>query len=115
VAFYVKGDANRGQAVGIRAGAHSRSEPKNPTKGPANDDSGQPVSNRKQIVWHNSSTNETQTWFMRGERIARRATVVDDRGASALVGPSWRIVGTGNMNRPGKPTARPREIQPCSA
>ena len=51
-----------------------------------------------EIVWHNSSTNETQFWFMSGERIARRATVLDENGAAAFVGPPWRIVGTGEMN-----------------
>jgi hypothetical protein len=56
----------------------------------------------KKIVWHNSATNETQIWFMNGERIARRATVVGENGAAALVGPPWRIVGTADMNGDGR-------------
>jgi len=51
----------------------------------------------KKVAWHNSSTNETQFWFMNVERIARRATVVDEDGAAALVGPPWRIQGTGDI------------------
>ena len=49
------------------------------------------------IVWHNSFTYETQVWFMNGERIKRRATVVDENGAAIFVGPPWRIVGAGDL------------------
>jgi hypothetical protein len=45
------------------------------------------------IIWHNDSTNETQIWFMSGDRIARRATVQDENGRPIFVGPPWRIVG----------------------
>ena len=54
------------------------------------------------IVWHNSLTNETQIWFMNGERIKRLATVIDHNGAALLVGPPWRIVGTGDMDGDGQ-------------
>jgi hypothetical protein len=52
------------------------------------------------IIWHNSSTNETQIWFM-GEgapfhRVTSRATVVGEDGNPAFVGPPWSIVGTGD-------------------
>jgi len=53
------------------------------------------------IVWHNSFTYETQVWFMNGERIKRRATVVDENGAAIFVGPPWRIVGT-DMTKDGQ-------------
>jgi hypothetical protein len=52
---------------------------------------------RADIVWHNSSTNETQIWFMNGEHIARRATVGSETGAALFVGAPWRIVGTGDV------------------
>jgi len=57
----------------------------------------------KKVAWHNSSTNETQFWFMNVERIARRATVVDEDGAAALVGPPWRILSlrTGDITGDG--------------
>ena len=54
------------------------------------------------IVWHNGFTDETQIWFMNGERIKRRATVVDENGAAIFVGPPWRIVGTTDMTKDGQ-------------
>ena len=47
------------------------------------------------IVWHNSQTNETQIWFMNGNKIADRETVIDEHGKSIFVGLPWSIVGTG--------------------
>ena len=47
------------------------------------------------IVWHNSSTGETQIWFMDGNMLAGRATVVDENGP-AFVGPPFSIVGVGD-------------------
>jgi hypothetical protein len=45
------------------------------------------------ISWHNSSTGETQIWFMTGAAIRLRHTVdaVFD-GGGALVGPPWHIM-----------------------
>jgi hypothetical protein len=45
------------------------------------------------ILWHNSSTRETQVWNMDGHRITGRATVVGENGSPALVGLPWSIVG----------------------
>src|SRR5438105_12130399 len=53
------------------------------------------------IVWHNSLTNETQIWFMDGERLRRRGTVLGENGAAAFVGPPWLIVGSGDMDGDG--------------
>jgi hypothetical protein len=54
------------------------------------------------IVWHNSSTNETQIWFMNAERVVRRGTVLGENGAPAFVGPPWNIVATSDMNGDGQ-------------
>jgi hypothetical protein len=48
---------------------------------------------RSDIVWHNRSSNETQVWFMNGDRIRRRAFVLDENGQTVLIAPPWRIVG----------------------
>jgi hypothetical protein len=53
------------------------------------------------IVWHNSSTGETQVWLMNVHRISGRVTVVGENGSAALVGAPWRIVGTNDFNRDG--------------
>jgi len=45
------------------------------------------------VVWHNSATNETQTWGMNGSRIERRLTALDEQGKPIFVGPPWFIVG----------------------
>jgi hypothetical protein len=55
------------------------------------------------IAWHNGGTDQTQIWFMNGDRITRRANVVDENGAGIVVGPPWRIVGTADMDRSGQP------------
>src|SRR5215469_2656550 len=52
------------------------------------------------IVWYNSNTGETQIWFMDGNTLAGRATVVDQNGP-ALVGPPFSIVGVGDFNQDG--------------
>jgi hypothetical protein len=54
------------------------------------------------IVWHNSETGETQIWFMNDERIARRATVLNENGNAIFVGLPWSIVGVGDVNGDGK-------------
>jgi hypothetical protein len=46
------------------------------------------------VLWHNSSTGETQLWFMNGHVLGRRATVVDRAGQAVYIGPPWSIVGT---------------------
>jgi hypothetical protein len=51
------------------------------------------------IVWHNSGTGETQIWLMHGNTRAGRATVVDEHGTPALIGPPFRIVGVGDFNQ----------------
>ena len=44
------------------------------------------------ILWHNSSTGESQIWFMDGLSVIRRATVDAPRdGGGALVGLPWSI------------------------
>jgi hypothetical protein len=48
----------------------------------------------REIVWHNSSSNETQIWFLKGHQVTSRATVVDENGNAIFVGPPWSIVGT---------------------
>jgi FG-GAP-like repeat len=54
------------------------------------------------IVWHNSSSGETQIWFLKGFQITGRATVLAENGTPIFVGPPWRIVGTNDMNGDGK-------------
>ena len=53
------------------------------------------------ILWHNSSTHETQIWFMDGARVIGRATVLGEDGSAAFVGPPFSIVGVGDFNRDG--------------
>ena len=50
------------------------------------------------ILWHNSSTGETQIWFMSGSKVASRATVLGEDGLPALVGLPWSIVGVGDFD-----------------
>ncbi|HET7017320.1 MAG TPA: VCBS repeat-containing protein [Streptosporangiaceae bacterium] len=54
------------------------------------------------ILWHNSSTNETQIWFMSAYQIQWRQAVEDEGGAPIIVGLPWSIVGVGDMNNDGK-------------
>ena len=67
---------------------------------------GRPLTSAKKdpasVVWHNSSTNETQLWFMDAAKVTDRATVTGQDGNPALVGPPWRIVGIGDMNGDGQ-------------
>jgi hypothetical protein len=53
------------------------------------------------ILFHNSSSAETQIWFMDGRRIATRATVVSEDGKPIFVGPPWSIVGAGAFDSSG--------------
>src|SRR5260370_562666 len=54
------------------------------------------------ILWHNSSTSETQIWFMDGHKVTGRATVLGEGGSAAFVGAPWSIVGTSDFNGDGK-------------
>ena len=54
------------------------------------------------ILWHHSSTGETQILFMDRHQVSGRATVDADRdGGGALVGLPWSIVGVGDFNKDG--------------
>jgi len=57
---------------------------------------------KSDIVWYNSQTGETQIWFMNDNRIASRATVVDENGNFIPIGLPFSIVGAGDMNGNGK-------------
>ena len=37
------------------------------------------------VLWHNSSTNETQLWFVDEYKVTSRATVQGEDGATAFV------------------------------
>src|SRR5258707_481101 len=56
---------------------------------------------KSDILWHNSTTSETQLWFMDHFRIASRATVVGEDGSPIFVGPPWSIVGASDFNEDG--------------
>jgi len=57
---------------------------------------------KSDIIWHNSSTGETQIWHMNGYRVSGRATVLGESGSAAFVGLPWSIVGTNDFNADGK-------------
>jgi hypothetical protein len=48
--------------------------------------------NRADILWHNSTTNESQIWFMDGFQAVARRTVNDENGNAIFVGNPWSIV-----------------------
>jgi hypothetical protein len=50
-----------------------------------------------EIVFHNSSSRETQIWFMDGGKIAKRRTVKAAGGSPIFVGVPWKIVGAGDF------------------
>jgi hypothetical protein len=50
------------------------------------------------IVWHHDDSGETQIWFMNGNQLVRRTTVLGEDGQAALIGPPFRIVGVGDGN-----------------
>ena len=54
------------------------------------------------IVWHNSETNETQTWSIKDDRIVRRSTALGDNGKPLFVGLPWSIVGVGGIDGEGR-------------
>lgn len=45
------------------------------------------------ILWYNSSSGESQIWFMDGHKRSGRATVVGEDGNPAFVGSPFSIVG----------------------
>jgi FG-GAP-like repeat len=47
------------------------------------------------LIWHNAATGETQIWFLQGNRLTGRGSVLGENGAVAHVGPPWSIVGSG--------------------
>ena len=53
------------------------------------------------LLWYNSSTGETQVWYMRGDTVVNRGLVVDENGAVAPICPPFSIVGAGDMNGDG--------------
>ena len=54
------------------------------------------------IVWHNSSTGETQVWHLDRHRVTARATVLSENNSASRVGLPWRIVGIARLE--GNPT-----------
>jgi hypothetical protein len=54
---------------------------------------------RSEIVWYNSSTGETQIWFMNGARLSQRQSVLGEDGSVARIGPPFSIVGLGDFDR----------------
>ncbi len=50
------------------------------------------------IVWYHSQTGETQLWFMDGNHLVRRGTVIDEAGTPIFIGPPFSIVGAGSGN-----------------
>ncbi|MFE2283767.1 FG-GAP repeat domain-containing protein [Streptomyces sp. NPDC059443] len=59
--------------------------------------------NPARIFWHNSSTNETQIWFMIDNRIASRGSVADGNGNPIRFGTPWEIEGMADFDRNGSP------------
>lgn len=54
------------------------------------------------ILWYNSSTGESQVWFMQNFYRTSRATVVAPGGSPLLIGPPWSIAGSNDYNLDGK-------------
>ncbi|GAA3014468.1 MULTISPECIES: hypothetical protein [unclassified Kitasatospora] len=55
------------------------------------------------ILWHNTSTNETQIWFMNDMSIIGRADVLEENGSPTHVGAPWQIAGVSGLNPYGGP------------
>ena len=55
--------------------------------------------NLPDIVWHNSSTGETQIWLMDYSSRVGRVTVVDEPSSPMFVGLPWRMVGSRDFDR----------------
>jgi len=54
---------------------------------------------RTDILWHNSSSNETQIWLMNDRNVIGRRTVLGEDRKPMFVGLPWRIVGADDFNR----------------
>jgi hypothetical protein len=54
-----------------------------------------------EILWHNSTTQNSVIWSLSGERIVRRSDVVDERGVVIPIGPPWSIVATADFDHDG--------------
>jgi FG-GAP repeat len=57
---------------------------------------------KSDIHWYNSQTGDTKVWFMDGNIMVDRETVLGVDGKPILIGPPWSIVGVGDMNGNGK-------------
>jgi hypothetical protein len=56
---------------------------------------------KSDILWYNSSTGETQVWYMDGHRLVDRGTVLGLDGNAVFIGPPFSIVGVGDMIQVG--------------
>ena len=54
------------------------------------------------LLWHNAATGETQIWFLNGNALSGRATVIGEQGTPAFVGLPWSIVGSNDFNQDGR-------------
>ncbi len=53
------------------------------------------------ILWYNSSTGESQIWFMQNFYRMSRASLVGATGSVLFVGPPWSIAATSNFDKFG--------------
>lgn len=53
------------------------------------------------ILWYNSSTGETQFWYMDKHKLVGRRTVLEENGCAALASPLFSIAGTGDFDGDG--------------
>src|SRR5262249_14627756 len=53
------------------------------------------IGSESAVLWHNSTTNDIQFWFMDGPKIKGRNGVIDENGSVIRVGAPWSITGTG--------------------
>ncbi len=53
------------------------------------------------IVWHNSSSNETKIWIMDGPKVINAPDVTARDGGAAIVGLPWSIVGVADFDGDG--------------
>ena len=87
-----------------RSGAQARSDVTQPLPSPSQPFVGSNDYNADglgDILWHNSSTGESQVWLMNGSsRIGR--TTITDGGRPALIGHPWRIASSRDFNADGK-------------
>jgi hypothetical protein len=63
------------------------------------------------ILWYNSSTGESQIWFMSGNKLSGRATVMYADGTPALIGPPFSIVGVEVFRPHPKVPERPTNLR----